>query len=328
MRGGNIAQFIQDYDLVDYLQHAAAMLDKISGMDESTVKENQEGPADLLAAVEEEINNPGMAIDNLMDVMNATHGSDKSPEFKKARAIIAKYIDLVDNASVGSEEDGIEPMRGGDIARHIRDYDLTDRLQHAAAMLDKIAGMGGDTRAVEDQASRWKANQGYSMPSVKNLSPDAQSELKALAKSSDIDRLVGVYYDGKSEVSKFIRELWDEIAYDMGKMGEEPDNVNPEVVSTIQSMFESRKVSKKTVKESYERKLTFRDMIKLVQESGGQQAIDPMDKELFAWASRVAKQKLGEGTKAEVYAGLVYERMGGVFKMYDVLSEGSFQKKK
>jgi hypothetical protein len=25
--------------------------------------------------------------------------------------------------------------------------------------------------------------------------------------------------------------------------------------------------------------------------------------------------------KAEVYAGLVYERMGGVFEMYDVLSE-------
>ena len=34
-----------------------------------------------------------------------------------------------------------------------------------------------------------------------------------------------------------------------------------------------------------------------------------------------AKQKIGEGIKADVYAGMVYERMGGVFEMYDVLSE-------
>jgi hypothetical protein len=79
---------------------------------------------------------------------------------------------------------------------------------------------------------------------------------------------------------------------------------------------------KKTVKESVEPKLSFKQMIKLVQESGGQQAIDPTDKELFAWATRVAQNKfVNEGMKAEVYAGLVYERMGGVFEMYDVLSE-------
>jgi len=79
---------------------------------------------------------------------------------------------------------------------------------------------------------------------------------------------------------------------------------------------------KKTVKESVEGKLGFREMVKLVQESGGQQAIDPLDKELFAWATRVAQNKfVNEGMKAEVYAGMVYERMGGVFEMYDVLSE-------
>lgn len=81
--------------------------------------------------------------------------------------------------------------------------------------------------------------------------------------------------------------------------------------------------AKRKVKESVERKLSFRDMMKLVVESGGQQQIDPIDQELFAWASRVARNKLGEGMKAEVYAGLVYERMGGVFEMYDILSEDS-----
>jgi hypothetical protein len=81
------------------------------------------------------------------------------------------------------------------------------------------------------------------------------------------------------------------------------------------------KGKKRPVKESIEQKLSFREMMNLVVESGGQQQIDPVDQELFAWATRVAKTKIGEGMKAEVYAGLVYERMGGRFEMYDVLSE-------
>lgn len=84
---------------------------------------------------------------------------------------------------------------------------------------------------------------------------------------------------------------------------------------------ESTVASKKVVAESVETKLTFKDMVKLVQESGGQQQIDPIDKELFNWATRVAANKLGEGMKAELYAGLIYERNGGVFEMYDVLAE-------
>lgn len=84
---------------------------------------------------------------------------------------------------------------------------------------------------------------------------------------------------------------------------------------------ESVKTSKKVVAESVETKLTFKDMVKLVQESGGQQQIDAVDQELFAWAQRVAKAKFNESAKQEIYAGLVYERMGGVFEMYDVLAE-------
>lgn len=80
---------------------------------------------------------------------------------------------------------------------------------------------------------------------------------------------------------------------------------------------------KKTVKESVEfGALSFKDMLQLVQESGGQQQIDPLDKTLFSWAERVAHSKFQESRKAEVYAGLVYERMGGKFELYDVLSEG------
>ena len=81
------------------------------------------------------------------------------------------------------------------------------------------------------------------------------------------------------------------------------------------------KGKKRPVKESVETKLSFKQMVQLVQESGGQQQIDPLDKSLFNWATRVATSKLGESMKAELYAGLIYERNGGTFEMYDVLSE-------
>jgi len=98
----------------------------------------------------------------------------------------------------------------------------------------------------------------------------------------------------------------------------------PGLQKAIASKTESKmmpKGKKRPVKESVENKLSFKQMIQLVQESGGQQQIDPVDKALFTWAERVAKNKLGEGMKADLYAGLVYERNGGVFEMYDVLSE-------
>ena len=87
------------------------------------------------------------------------------------------------------------------------------------------------------------------------------------------------------------------------------------------AMWKNKAKAKKTVKESVEQKLSFRQMVQLVQESGGQQQIDAKDKELFAWAQRVAASKFNESVKSELYAGMVYERMGGVFEMYDVLAE-------
>jgi hypothetical protein len=96
--------------------------------------------------------------------------------------------------------------------------------------------------------------------------------------------------------------------------------VNPFAKKTDESKM-MPKGKKRPVKESVEGKLTFKEMIKLVQESGGQQQIDPVDAELFAWAQRVASSKFNESAKAEIFAGLIYERNGGVFEMYDVLSE-------
>ena len=82
------------------------------------------------------------------------------------------------------------------------------------------------------------------------------------------------------------------------------------------------KKKKKTVKESVEPKMSFVEMMKLVRESGGQQAIDPLDDVLWSWANRVAQSKVEESAKQEIFAAMVYERNGGRFEMYDVVEKG------
>ena len=81
------------------------------------------------------------------------------------------------------------------------------------------------------------------------------------------------------------------------------------------------KGKKRPVKESVEQQMTLKEMIKLVQESGGQQQIDPVDQALWNWAKRVAANKVQESQKAEIFAAMIYERNGGRFEMYDVLAE-------
>lgn len=89
----------------------------------------------------------------------------------------------------------------------------------------------------------------------------------------------------------------------------------------LQNYKEGKVDSKKVVAESVEQALSLKDMLRLVQESGGQQAIDPMDQALWTWANRVAANKIQESQKAEIFAAMIYERNGGRFEMYDVLSE-------
>jgi hypothetical protein len=83
----------------------------------------------------------------------------------------------------------------------------------------------------------------------------------------------------------------------------------------------ANKMKKESVNESADDVLSFREMAKLVKESGGQQRIDATDTALWTWAKRVAGNKFEDKTRQEVYAGLVYERMGGHFDMVDVLAE-------
>jgi len=130
--------------------------------------------------------------------------------------------------------------------------------------------------------------------------------------------------DKKEPMKKAADDKGDDKPADKKGLSDKQKKLPPGLQKAIAKKTESAmmpKGKKKTVKESVETKLSFKQMVQLVQESGGQQQIDPVDKALFTWAERVARNKLGEGMKADLYAGLVYERNGGVFEMYDVLSE-------
>ena len=74
--------------------------------------------------------------------------------------------------------------------------------------------------------------------------------------------------------------------------------------------------------------MSFVEMLKLVKESGGQQQIDPVDETLWNWAQRVATSKVEESNKAEIFAGMIYERNGGRFEMYDVMAEDGLTESK
>ena len=98
-------------------------------------------------------------------------------------------------------------------------------------------------------------------------------------------------------------------------------------------MKESAKNKKGSVNESVEvikdpSKMSFVEMLKLVKESGGQQQIDPVDETLWNWAQRVATSKVEESNKAEIFAGMIYERNGGRFEMYDVMDEDGLTESK
>ena len=204
---------------------------------------------------------------------------------------------------------------------------------------DKADDKAADKAAAKDSKDYEKKNPGTVTrvkdgKKVESIEPQFKSKfmkmVEAAKEESEADAKKKKE-DKKKKMAKIMDEGAKPDFLDMDKDGDKKEPMKKAVadkggdkkdgkkgMSAAQEKFFGKK---KTVKESIENILSFKDMIKLVQESGGQQQIDAVDQELFSWAQRVAKQKIGEGLKADVYAGMVYERMGGVFEMYDVLSE-------
>ena len=206
----------------------------------------------------------------------------------------------------------------------------------------KKTAKGGTVTKTKTGIVHKSAPGNYGGSDDKDTDPDADDEPKAKkAKKESIDteafkgkfaKMVEAKKDEKKDTKKKpMKEAAKPDFLDIDKDGDKKEPMKKAAkekggdkpagkkgMSAKQEKFFGKK---KTVKESVEQKLTFKDMVQLVQESGGQQQIDAVDQELFAWAQRVAKSKFQESTKADLYAGLVYERMGGVFEMYDVLAE-------
>jgi len=177
----------------------------------------------------------------------------------------------------------------------------------------------------EPKAKKTKKSKTESIEEASDAKKAAQDKFKAMIAKKKGDKKEEAVKEAKGKKPDFL---------DMDKDGDKKEpmkkavadkkagpkkGVNPFAKKTESAMMPKGK--KRPVKESVEGKLTFKEMIKLVQESGGQQQIDPVDTALFTWAQRVAAAKFNESAKAEIYAGLIYERNGGIFEMYDVLAE-------
>lgn len=264
---------------------------------------------------------------------------------KKAESVESDDESVAEDMKVGDKKKSatggtIEKTATG-IKHTAKDYDGEDHVEPAQKKASK-AGMTGAERkeqsakdkAEEKKGKEWEAKHGkgsvtrHKMEGVEIDSDKFRSKFMQMveeAKKTE-KKMKGKKAEEKmDEGSKpdFLdmdkdgdkKEPMKKAAKEAGK-GEKKDGKKG--MSAKQEKYFGKK---KTVKESVEPKLSFREMMKLVVESGGQQQIDPLDKALFAWAQRVASTKFQESRKAEVYAGLVYERMGGRFEMYDVLSE-------
>jgi len=77
---------------------------------------------------------------------------------------------------------------------------------------------------------------------------------------------------------------------------------------------------KVAVKESADR-LTFKRCLQIVSESQGTMQIDPLDKNLWQWANRVGTSKFNESAKAQAFAAVTYEKMGGEWDLHKTLAE-------
>lgn len=219
-----------------------------------------------------------------------------------------------------------------------KDYDGEDHVEPAQKKASK-AGMTGAER--KEQAAKDKAEEKKGKEWEAKHGKGSVTRHKMEGVEIDSDKFRSKFMQMVEEAKKTEKKMKGKKAEEKMDEAKKPDDDNDGVPNWADKKpgkddKEGKKKSgkkgmsakqekyfgkKKTVKESIEPKLSFREMMKLVVESGGQQQIDPLDKTLFAWAQRVASTKFQESRKAEVYAGLVYERMGGRFEMYDVLSE-------
>jgi hypothetical protein len=277
-----------------------------------------------------------------LDSMEAPASTPAAPTLDKAvqlnedaqLRVLAGQTTYVAEAKKKKDEEMKEEMKVGDK----KPSSTGGTIEKTATGVKHSAGKnyGGDKAPKDDEDDEPKAKKAKKesvevefkskfMKMVEAKKEEAADKKKADAKKKKMDEaakpdFLDVDKDGDKEepMKKAAGEKGGD-KKDSGKKGMSDKQAKYFGKKTESAMMPKGK--KRPVKESFENVLSFRDMIKLVQESGGQQAIDPIDTTLFAWAQRVAASKYTESAKAEVFAGMLYERNGGRFEMYDVLSE-------
>ena len=196
------------------------------------------------------------------------------------------------------------------------------------------ADEGESQSEVKDRAARDYRSQGYKVVSIREKGDVSESFYDKFDKMVEAKKT-----EKKDDKKKPMKEAAKPDFLDVDKDGDKKEPMKKaskeaekggEKKETTDLSAKQKKLpaglqkaiaKKKTVKESVEQKLSLKDMLRIVKESGGQQQIDPVDQTLWSWASRVAAAKINESSKAEIFAAMIYERNGGRFEMYDVLSE-------
>lgn len=127
-------------------------------------------------------------------------------------------------------------------------------------------------------------------------------------------------------VKKYVDGKLVKEANKLDPVGKEDDDVNNDGKkdSSDEYLKKRRAAVSKAVggkKANTKESLSFITALKVVKESRGEFQIDPMDKELWAWAERVGKTKFTESVQAQAFAAATYERMGGEWNLHKIIKE-------
>lgn len=228
---------------------------------------------------------------------------------KKEKPVDEKQVESLDDDEI---EEELEES-AAHLAARAKFENLVTKVTPVSKVKDKSGKTGG-------ASSKKEVGKGGGDEFKKHLNKELKTEAVGLVTDPAHDR---AWHQGASDAKNGIKPEQSKAAPSNPEEKKAyMDGYNTYLRSPKKAGGLKTESRKKAVKESIEPKLTFKQMVSLVQESGGQQQIDAVDTELFAWAQRVASAKY-EGIKQELYAGMVYENMGGEFRMYDVLSEAA-----
>jgi len=225
------------------------------------------------------------------------------------REVIAESTEVVAEKAVSKAQ---QRAAGAALATRRGEYDGGKKggaINAMSTMSDKdLEDMAGTKHKGLPEKKKAKKEESFDAEAFRNTFESLVAEAKAKPDYLDMDG----DGDKKEPMKKAIK---DKKKNPFAKKEESVEESKDE--KTDEACSSSMKKKKKKYKESFQ----FVEMMKMVKESGGQQAIDPLDDVLWTWANRVATSKIEESSKAELYAAMVYERNGGRFEMYDVVEK-------